>query len=332
MKRKNSKTKNLISCLLIAVCLALPYSLASPAAAAENVRLSMGAAATGTYIYMFCALVSEIWKNKIPNLDVTVMATSGSTANYLPIERREMDLGGASQAGDYYAMNGMYFTKEKLTGFSVLFPAAIAFTHTLIYADSPIKIWKDLDGKRVGISTRAAPTSIIAEETFKALEIKPKVVFATPNETIDMFKDRRIDAITYNAGAPWSGIMDAATNAQVKLVSLTPEEQIKIQKAMPYHIPGVLPAKTYAFQTEDVRLNTVYQHVIARGDMPADLVYKMTKVVWENWDQVVKSAPAAKWVSPKDILNFVTPVHPGAAKYYREIGIQIPDGQIWKKK
>jgi TRAP-type uncharacterized transport system substrate-binding protein len=43
-------------------------------------------------------------------------------------------------------------------------------------------------------------------------------------------------------------------------------------------------------------------------------------------------APAAKWVSAKDILNFVTPVHPGAAKYYREIGIQVPDSNIWKKK
>lgn len=332
MKRKRSKTRNLISCLLIAVCLAFTLSPASPAVAAENVRLSMGGAATGTYIYMFCALVSEIWKNKIPGLDVTVMATSGSTANYLPMERGEMDLGGASQAGDYYAMNGMYFSKEKLTGFSVLFPAAIAFTHTLTYADSPMKSWKDLDGKRVGISTRAAPTSIIAEETFKALGIKPKVVFATPNETIEMFKDRRIDAITYNAGAPWSGIMDAATSQKVKFVPLTVDEQKQIQKAMPYHIPGILPAKTYSFQTEDVRFNTVYQHVIARGTLPADLVYKMTKVVWENWAEVVKGAPAAKWVSPKDILNFVTPVHPGAAKYYREVGIQVPDSKIWKKK
>ena len=65
------------------------------AEAAEKIRLSMGAASTGTWIYMFCALTAEIWQRNIPGLDITVMATAGTTANYIPMEKGEIDLAGA---------------------------------------------------------------------------------------------------------------------------------------------------------------------------------------------------------------------------------------------
>src|SRR4030042_6959596 len=68
-------------------------------AAPERIRLSMGGAGTGTWIYMFCALLSEPWKNNIPGLDITVLATAGSIANYIPMNKGEPDLAGASTPG-----------------------------------------------------------------------------------------------------------------------------------------------------------------------------------------------------------------------------------------
>ena len=281
---------------------------------------------------MFCAVLAETWKRYIPDLDITVLATAGTTANYLPMSRGELDLAGAATSGDYYAMRGMYFTKEKISNFCSLMPATKGFNQAFTYTDSPIKNWKDLDGKKVHIGARASPTSIIQEDSLKALGIKPRYVYSTPQEAIDMVKDRRVDAMIYGVGAPWSGLMDIATAVKVKLLPTTLEEQKKICAALPYAAPDTIPAKTYTWQTEDVPTTMALQSVNVRPGLNDDLVYKLTKVIWEHWDEVVKASPPAKWVSPKEMMNMVAPIHPGAVKYYREIGINIPDQLVWKKK
>ncbi len=335
MKRKNFVVKNLFCTVLVALCLSFPLFLATGAAAApapEKVRLAMGGAGTGTWIYMYCALLSETWKRYIPGLDVTVLATAGTTANYIPMDKGELDLAGASAPGDFYAMNGMYFTKDKLSNFTSILPATIGFNQAFTYADSPIKTWKDLEGKRVCIGARGSPTSIIVEETCKVLGIKPRFIFSTPSEAIEMIKDRRVDAMVYGVGAPWGSIMDVATVQKIRFLPMTPEEQKKVSSALPHQATALLPAKTYAFQTEDIPSTIYFQTINARPGLSEDLVYKLVKVIWDNMDEVVKSSPPAKWVKRADILKMVAPIHPGAAKYYREAGVQIPDQMVWKKK
>jgi hypothetical protein len=332
-KKRRRRLMYLFPILLIAFWFVLPFFCPNDAVAApEKIRLSMGGASTGTWIYMFCAVLAETWKRYIPDLDITVLATAGTTANYLPMSRGELDLAGAATSGDYYAMRGMYFTKEKITNFCSMMPATKGFNQAFTYTDSPIKNWKDLDGKRVHIGARASPTSIIQEDSLKALGIKPKYVYSTPQEAVDMVKDHRVDAMIYGVGAPWAALMDIATAVKVKLLSTTPEEQKKICAALPYAFPDTIPAKTYAWQTEDVQTTMALQSVNVRPGLNDDLVYKLTKVIWEHWDEVVKASPPAKWVKPQDMVNMVAPIHPGAVKYYREIGINIPDQLVWKKK
>ena len=301
-------------------------------AAPEKVRLSMGGSNTGTWIYMFSAIMVDVWKRYLPDVDITLMATGGTTANYLPMSRGEIDLAGAATFGDYWAMNGMYFAKTKITDFCSLIPASKAFSHVFTYLDSPVKTLKDLDGKRVHLGARASPTSIVNEEIFKLLGVKPNYVYSTPTEAIDMMKDRRVDGMAYSVGAPWSAIMDIAVDRPVKFISLKPEEQKKIGDTLPYQVPDTIPAKTYTFQNDDYFTVMGLQNLIVRPGLSEDLAYKLTKIAWEHWNEVVKATAAAKWVKPGDMMNMIAPIHPGAVKYYREIGIQIPDRLVWKKK
>jgi len=320
------------SCLFFVFLILL--SLVEPTAeAAEKIRLSMGAASTGTWIYMFCALTAEIWQRNIPGLDITVLATAGTTANYIPMDKGEIDLAGASNAGDYWAMRGMYFTKNRLSNFCSMIPATKSFTMAFCFADSPIRTWRDLEGKKVAIGPRGSPTSVLQEEACKAIGIKPKFVFSTPQEALEMMKDRRVDAMIYSTGIPWSGVMEVASSQKIRLLPLTAEEQKKIHNAHPYRVPDTIPAKTYSFQNEAIASNVGIQTINARPGLPDALVYNLCKVIWERWDdEVLKASPAAKWVKPADMLNMVGLIHPGAAKYYREIGVPIPDSLIWRKK
>lgn len=301
-------------------------------AAPEKVRLSMGGANTGTWIYMFSAILADVWKRYIPDLDITVIATPGTTANYIPIDKGEMDLGGAATFGDYWAMHGMYFTKTKLTNFCSLIPASKAFSHAFTYIDSPIKTWKDMDGKVVHLGARASPTSIMNEEIFKIFGFKAKYVYSTPQEAIDMVKDRRVEAMVYSVGAPWGAIMDISKDRPLKLIPMKAEEQKKVAAALPYQVPDTIPAKTYSFQNEDYPTTMGLQNVVVRPGLSEELAYQLTKVAWDHWDEVVKATSAAKWVKPQDIVHMIAPIHPGAVKYYQEKGIKIPDQLIWKKK
>ncbi|OGP46410.1 MAG: hypothetical protein A3K30_05975 [Deltaproteobacteria bacterium RBG_13_51_10] len=333
MRKRGRRWIYLFSVVLIAFWVALPFVCPNEAIAApEKIRLSMGGASTGTWIYMYCALLSETWKRYIPNLDITVLATAGTTANYIPMNKGELDLAGASTSGDFYALNGKYFTKEKLTDFCSMMPATKGFNQAFTYLESPINSWKDMEGKRICLGARASPTSVIQQEICEALGIKPKFVFSTPQEATEMVKDRRVDGMIYGVGAPWSGIMDVATAVKIKLIPMTPEEQKKVNKAYPYQVPDVIPAKTYNFQTEDIPTCQGIQTINVRPGLSDDLVYRLVKVIWEHYDEVVKASPPAKWVKAADIVHMVAPIHPGAVKYYREIGIQIPDRLVWKKK
>jgi uncharacterized protein len=333
MRRLRSNHGIRLLFLLLVMCVALPLMSGSEAfAASEKIRLSMGGSNTGTWIYMFSAIMVDTWKRYIPGLDITLMATGGTTANYIPMDKGEMDLAGAATFGDYWAMNGMYFAKSKITNFCSLIPASKAFSHAFTYVDSPIKTWREMDGKRIHLGARASPTSIVNEEIFKVLGIKANFVYSTPTEAAGMVKDKRVDAMVYSVGAPWSVVMDIATDRPIRLIPMTPEEQKKVGEALPYQVADTIPAKTYSFQNQDYPTVMGLQNLIVRPGVSEDVVYQLTKVAWEHWDEVVKGTSAAKWVKAKDIVNMIAPVHPGAVKYYKEIGIQIPDRLIWKKK
>jgi TRAP transporter TAXI family solute receptor len=321
-----------LTAILLAMWTILPMARTPEAIAApEKVQLKMGGSNTGSFMYMFSAVMVDLWKRNIPDLDITLMATAGSGANHLPLDRGEFEIATSNTPGDWWAMKGMYLTTTKLSNFCSLFPVSTAFHHALTYADAPIKGWKDMDGKRVNLGARASSGSIAMEEHFKALNIQPKFIFSLPTEAADMIKDRRIDAFAYGVGAPYSVFIDIARALPVKLILMTPEEQEKVVKAVPFLFPLTIPAKTYSFQNEDCPTVGAYANIIVRSTLSEELVYKLTKVAWENWNEVVKVVPAAKGVSPKDIINMVAPIHSGGVKYYREIGINIPDRLIWKK-
>jgi TRAP transporter TAXI family solute receptor len=281
---------------------------------------------------MQCAVMVDVWKRNIPDLDITLMATPGSAANQVPIDKGELDIASSSIAADWWAMNGVHFIKTKLSNFCSFLPANIGYHHAFTYVDSPIRNWKELDGKRVHLGARASATSVSNEEMIDVLNAKPKYVFSSPAEAADMVKDRRVDALVYGVGAPYSMFIDIAKAIPIRFIPMAPEEQERIGKAFPYVFPAVIPSKTYSFQSEDWPTVVTYVNFIVRPGLSEELVYKLTKVAWEHWDEVGQAVPAAKSVSPKDMARMVAPIHPGAVKYYKEIGINIPDRLIWKKQ
>jgi len=136
-------------------------------------------------------------------------------------------------------------------------------------------------------------------------------------------KDGAIDAALVSSPHPGASfIVDMAASPKgAKLISLTDEEQDKIVKKFPQYSKSTIPAGSYDFQKEDMKTTTEYYYLAVSGDAPEDLVYEMAKVLHEKQDELRASAP---WTSTATVENTVKnpgfELHPGAVKYFKEIG------------
>src|ERR1700730_5678771 len=126
-------------------------------------------------------------------------------------------------------------------------------------------------------------------------------------------------------GSPMPAV-EKAEAQPFTFVDLSPEQIEAIRKAMPEFSPSKITAGTYRFLERDHITVGVYNFAIGRADLPDDLVYQLVKAAFENQPRLVKAHPAARDTPPQNaVKNSFLPFHPGAARYYREIGITIPE-------
>jgi hypothetical protein len=143
--------------------------------------------------------------------------------------------------------------------------------------------------------------------------------------TAELFAGR-LDAFTTLTGAPMPAAQEAEAKEPVTFLGLSPEQIEAIRKAMPELSPSKIAAGTYRSLDTDYVTVGMYNFAIGRADLPDDLVYQLVKVTYENQSRLVKATSAARDTIPRNVdKDFFLPFHPGAVRYYREIGISIPD-------
>jgi len=124
-------------------------------------------------------------------------------------------------------------------------------------------------------------------------------------------------------------IQDVDAKEPVTFLSLSPEEMEAIRKAIPEFGPAKIAAGTYRLLDKDYVTIGVPNFAIGRANLPDDLVYQLLKAVFENQPRLVKATSAASDTLPRNVVkNTFLPFHPGAVRYYREIGISIPDALV----
>jgi hypothetical protein len=138
-------------------------------------------------------------------------------------------------------------------------------------------------------------------------------------ESVELIKNRQLDATLQSAGLGVASIRDLATSLPISVVAVPPEIVAKIGE--PY-TEATIPAGTYEGQEDDVPTAAVGNFLITHADVPDDTVYQMTRLVFENLDTLAAAHAAAKAIDPAKAAQGVpVPLHPGAERYYREAGL-----------
>ena len=141
------------------------------------------------------------------------------------------------------------------------------------------------------------------------------------SEQVTAFKNRQIDCIFVAAASPTAAILDAASQAKVKLLGFTPEERAKVHEAIPYAVESIIPAGRYTFLHEDLKTFATLTILFTSTEIPEDVIYDAVKAMWAGLETIKSGhAAMADWNMDLGVSGFPIPVHPGALKFYKEMG------------
>ncbi|WP_334153978.1 TAXI family TRAP transporter solute-binding subunit [Tepidimonas sp.] len=311
----------------LAAALGIGAALVAGSAAAQSTQFVnvLTGGQSGVYYPVGVAL-SQIYAKEIPNARSTAQVTraSAENLNLLQSGRGEVAFTLADTLSDAWKGNeeaGFKQKLDKLRGISGLYNNYIQIVAN---ADSGIRTLADLKGKRVSVGAARSGTELNAREILKAAGLSysdlAKVEYLPFGESVELMKNRQLDATLQSAGLGVASIRDLAT--AIKIVVIPVPADVVAKVGDPAYQPAVIPANTYTGQTADVPTAAVPNFLVTHAGVPEDVVYRMTKAMYDNLDTLYAAHNAARAIKRENaIKGMPVPLHPGAERYYREVGL-----------
>lgn len=298
-------------------------AMTTAAARAEFINVLTGGT-SGVYYPLGVAL-SELYAAGIPGARTQVQATKASieNLNLLSAGRGEVAfaLGDSVMAGWEGKQEAGF--KAPLTNLRAIGGFYDNYIQIVAEKAAGITSVTDLKGKTISVGAPASGTELNARAIFGAAGMSyddmSKVEFLPFSESAELIKNRQLQSTLQSAGLGAAFIKDLATTHEVTLVAVPAEIVNKI--GAPYKAASI-PAGTYNGQTADVPTAAVTNILVTSDKVSDETVYQMTKLMFENVDKLKAAHSAAGALDPaKAIEALPIPLHPGAEKYYREIGV-----------
>jgi len=298
--------------------------LASAAMAGE-VKLILATGGTAGTYYPYGGAMSKIWNSKIPGMNVTAQATGASVENVRLMNKDEVELALVQSDTIDFAFNAKETFKEKLTKMAVVAVLYPELIHIVVRGELDINSFSGLRGKKVGVGAPGSGTEANFRQLMDVHRMGKDDVstqYLSFAESADQFKDRRIDAFMVTGGVPTSAIMDVATQREIKIVPIEDTMLSILTAKYPFLSSAVIPANAYKGVTKDVKTAAVNAVLIAHPKLSTDVVYNLTKTLFENQAELGAAHAKGKVLSLQGAATGVSiPFHPGAAKYYKEKGV-----------
>ena len=283
---------------------------------------------SGVY-YPLGVVLGKIFGDNLPTSKISVLSTKASVENLLMMQAGKGTLAFATADTISLAWNGNQaagFSEKlsRLRGVAVLYPNYI---HIVARADSNINSIADLKGKRVSVGARESATEVNARTVFAAANLTyndfARVEYLPFGNSVKMMVDNQIDATIQSVGLGGTSIKDLSAAIPIKIIPIPPELIYKIND--PAYLPAIIPAKTYDQQSQDIQTIAITNLIITRSDLTVGQGYLLTKLIFENFNELKRSHPAMGQVEiSKLTMGMPIPFHPGALRYFQEKGISIP--------
>jgi TRAP transporter TAXI family solute receptor len=301
---------------------AIAVAVTAPAKAETFINILTGGQ-SGVY-YPLGVSLESIFAASVPDARPSVQSTKASVENLNLIQAGKGEI--AFTLGDSLkfavvgnADAGFASPLDKLRTVAAIYPN---YVQVVASQESGIKTLADLKGKRLSVGAPKSGTELNARAILTAAGLTyddlGKVEYLPFAESVELMKNRQLDATLQSAGLGVASIRDLASSVPITVVEIPADIVAKV--GSPYQV-GTIPAGTYEGQAADVATATIQNYLVSSADVPDDVVYAMTKAIFENLDKMVAAHAAAKAISvDKAAKEPPAPLHPGAERYFKEAG------------
>lgn len=306
--------------LLAAATLAI-----STATQAAPVFINILTGGTSGVYYPIGVGLSQIYSEGIAGSKTSVQATKASVENLnlLQAGRGELALALGDSVAD--AKNGVEDAgfKAPLTKLRAIGGAYPNYIQIVASKESGIKTLADLKGKTISVGAPKSGTELNARAIFKAAgltyEDMGKVQYLPFAESVELIKNRQLDATLQSSGLGMAAIRDLSSVMPLNYIAIPTEVVAKIGN--PAYQSAMIPANTYDGQAEAVPTVAITNILVTRADVPDEVAYEMTKLLFDNLPRLGNSHSAAKDIKLESAAkNLPIALHPGAERYYKEKG------------
>jgi TRAP transporter TAXI family solute receptor len=316
--------KRISSAILVASSLIVTASIAN---ADQFIRMVSGP--SGGSWYPLGAKVMQTIESNIKGVS-TSNTSGGGISNVMSVDGGDAEIGWtyAHTVANGYSGKGKFKKAHKnVRYFATLYPAAF---QVAVRADSKIKSFEDMKSANISPGKpkwtgTAFCESIIKDYGYDFSTIKKNggvVHMVSYKESVALMKDGQADVFMAATSVPQASFIELENSPGIRFIGLPKDRIDRIVKNNPGYIYGKIPASAYKSLDKDIPTLGIVTSMIVHKDLSDDLVYKMTKVFWDNHAEFVKVKGVWKKVLMKDAVNgAAVPIHPGAAKYYKEQGV-----------
>ncbi len=298
---------------------------ASTAALAAPTFINILTGGTSGVYYPIGVGLSQLYNKGIEGSKTLVQATKASVENLnlLQAGRGELAFALGDSVGDAWngvASAGFKAPLKKLRAIAGTYPNYIQIVAN---AEANIHTLADLKGKRISVGAPKSGTELNARAIFKAAglsyEDMGEVQFLPYAESVELIKNRQLDATLQSSGLGMAAIRDLASTMKISFIAIPVDVVAKIGNAA--YQPGTIPAKTYDGQDVEVPTVVITNILVSHQDVSDEVAYQMTKLMFDNLDKLATAHSAAKDIKLDSAAkNLPIPLHPGAERYYKEVG------------
>ena len=295
------------------------------ASAQQKYDLKLMTGPMGGSWYPLGGAISDAVQKAVPGVTLAV-TPGGGVANVEGVQFAKCDLGFSNSSSGVDGILGRAPFKEKMTEVRQLANLYPQYFQMVVLEDSGIKSVTDLKGKVISPGPKGHTGEFASRQVLEIFGLSykdmSKVHHVSYNDTVALMKDGHCDGWLFCTTIPAASVIDLATNRKIRLLNLSEDKVAAMQNLNAGYIRRTVPKGTYHGVDYDVQGFGFFTHLIVSAKTPDDLVYQITKVMVDNLPDFANVVSAMKGLTAEDLaLDIGIPFHPGAAKYYKEIGV-----------
>jgi TRAP transporter TAXI family solute receptor len=291
--------------------------------------ITIGSASIGGVYFLYAGGHARLISEKM-GIPASVEVTGGPVHNMQLVNANETEIGYVTNAPALEGWTGEGWAKGKeYVDVRALFPMYPSKVHFYVLKSSGITSVRDLEGKTVGVGPSGGTPGTYLPLFLEVLGVKPSmVIHAGYSDLTSQTKDGLLDAVGWIGGIPLPSVLELEAVKDVGIVGFSPREIAAILESQPTFFQTTMSQGAYKSLDRDIQVPGVWNFAITHKDTPEDFVYELVKATFENVDILVNVHPSSKGTLPENIEHSVLPFHPGAVRYYREIGVEVPEALL----